>query len=65
MIDKLIERYQNDMIQKTQELIQIPSVFSPSNNPLHPFGKPIHDAFVEPFPIIKFMVEVLLMTKDL
>lgn len=44
MIDKLIERYQNDMIQKTQELIQIPSVFSPSNNPLHPFGKPIHDA---------------------
>ena len=44
MIDKLIERYQNDMIQKTQELIQIPSVFSPYNNTLHPFGKHIHDA---------------------
>lgn len=44
MIDKYIESYKNEIIQKTQELIQIPSVISASNNPLHPFGEPINDA---------------------
>lgn len=44
MIEKYIENHKNEIIQKTQELIQIPSVISPSNNPQHPFGEPIHDA---------------------
>ncbi len=44
MIDKFIENYKNEIIQKTQELIQIPSVISISNHPHHPFGEPINDA---------------------
>lgn len=44
MIDKYIENHKNEIIEKTQELIQIPSVISPSNNPQHPFGEPINDA---------------------
>ncbi len=44
MIEKYIENHKNEIIQKTQELIQIPSVISPSNNPQHPFGEPINDA---------------------
>ncbi len=44
MIDNYIEKHKEELIQKTQELIQIPSVISDSNNPQHPFGKPINDA---------------------
>lgn len=44
MINQLIEKRKKEIIQKTQELIQIPSVISPSSNPLHPFGKKINDA---------------------
>ncbi|MCI8384620.1 MAG: dipeptidase PepV [Clostridia bacterium] len=44
MINDLIENYKNDIIQKTQELIQIPSILSSSEHPLFPFGKPINDA---------------------
>lgn len=44
MINKYIETHKKEILQKTQELIQIPSVLSPSNNPLYPFGKPINDA---------------------
>lgn len=43
MIEKYIEEHKNEIIQKTQELIQIPSVISPSKNPKHPFGKSIND----------------------
>lgn len=44
MIDKYIENHKDEIIQKTRELIQIPSVISDSTNPLHPFGEPINDA---------------------
>ena len=44
MIHKYIENHKNEIIQKTQELIKIPSVISVSNNALHPFGEPINDA---------------------
>lgn len=44
MINKYIENHKDEIIQKTQELIQIPSVFSTSYHPQHPFGKPINDA---------------------
>lgn len=44
MIEKYIEEHKHEMIQRTQELIQIPSVISPSTNPHQPFGKSIHDA---------------------
>lgn len=44
MIDTYIKNHKNEIIQKTQELIQIPSVISSSNNPQHPFGETIHNA---------------------
>lgn len=44
MLEKYIENHKNEIIQRTQELIQIPSVISPSNNPQHPFGESINDA---------------------
>lgn len=44
MIKQYIEKYKEEIIQKTQELIQIPSVISSSDNPLQPFGKSINDA---------------------
>lgn len=43
MIDKYINNNKKEIIKKTQELIQIPSVIS-SNNSKYPFGKPINDA---------------------
>lgn len=44
MLEKYIEKQKDEMIQKTQELIQIPSVISSSTHPQQPFGKPIHEA---------------------
>lgn len=44
MLDKYIENHKDEIIKKTQELIQIPSVISSSNNPQHPFGDAIHNA---------------------
>ncbi len=44
MIKQYIEEHKKEIIQKTQELIQIPSVISPCDNPLHPFGKSVNDA---------------------
>lgn len=44
MINKYIENHKNEIIQKTQELIQIPSVISVSTNPLKPFGESINHA---------------------
>ena len=44
MIHKYIENHKKEIIQKTQELIAIPSVITDSSNPLHPFGEPINDA---------------------
>lgn len=44
MFDEYINKFKNEIILKTQELIQIPSVFSESENPLYPFGKNINDA---------------------
>ncbi len=44
MIEKYIENRKNEIIQKTQELIQIPSVIANSKNPSHPFGDSINDA---------------------
>lgn len=46
MINQYIENKKNEIIQKTQELIQIPSVLSKSTIPVHPFGKPINDALI-------------------
>ena len=39
MIENFIKDNQEDMIKHLQELIQIPSVYSESKNPLMPFGK--------------------------
>ncbi len=44
MLTQYIEEHKNEIIQKTQELIQIPSVISTSSNPHHPFGDSINDA---------------------
>ena len=44
MINKYIENHKDEIIKKTQELIQIPSVISSSSNPQHPFGAPINHA---------------------
>ena len=43
MINKYIDNCKKDIISKTQELIQIPSVIS-NDNSNYPFGKPINDA---------------------
>lgn len=44
MIENYIEKHKSEIIEKTQQLIQIPSVISKSSNPKYPFGKPINDA---------------------
>lgn len=44
MIDNYIKSYKDEIIKKTQELIQIPSVICPSNNSHHPFGESINNA---------------------
>lgn len=44
MIETFIKKYQKKMIQNLQELIQIPSVYSESKNPLIPFGENINKA---------------------
>ena len=46
MIESYIKEHKQEIIKKTQELIQIPSIISPSNNPYYPFGKAIHNALV-------------------
>lgn len=44
MFDKYIENIKDEIINKTVDLIQIPSVYSASTNPLHPFGENINKA---------------------
>ncbi len=44
MLDNYIENNKNEIIQKLQELIQIPSVYKESKNPLIPFGENINKA---------------------
>lgn len=44
MLQKIIENYKPEIIQKTQELIQIPSINSQSPNPYKPFGENIDKA---------------------
>lgn len=44
MIDKYVENYKEEIIKSTQELIQIPSVNSPSSEPNKPFGENINKA---------------------
>ena len=44
MINKYLENNKNEIIKKAQELIQIPSVITKSQNSNYPFGKPINDA---------------------
>ena len=44
MIENFIKENQETMIQNLQELIQIPSVFSKSTNPLMPFGEDANKA---------------------
>lgn len=44
MIEKYIEERKSEIVQKVQELVQIPSVISKSDNPKMPFGKSINDA---------------------
>ena len=39
MLDDYIKNTKEEMIQKLQELIQIPSVYAESKNPLMPFGE--------------------------
>ena len=39
MLDNYIKNTKEEMIQKLQELIQIPSVYAESKNPLMPFGE--------------------------
>lgn len=39
MIDNYIKNHKDEMIQNLQELIQIPSVYAKSKNPLMPFGE--------------------------
>jgi len=43
MLNKYIDNCKKDIIEKTQKLIQIPSVIS-NDNSNYPFGKPINDA---------------------
>ena len=44
MLEKYIEKHKQEIISKTQELIQIPSVYQKSNNPNQPFGESINKA---------------------
>ena len=44
MFNKYIDNMKNEIISKTQELIQIPSVYSESSDPRYPFGKNIQKA---------------------
>lgn len=44
MLENDIENLKEKIIQKTQELIQIPSVYSKSNDPRKPFGENINKA---------------------
>ncbi len=44
MIENYIESKKNEIIKRTQELIQIPSVLSYCKNPSHPFGDSINEA---------------------
>ena len=39
MIKNYIDKFKNEIIEKTQELIRIPSVYSKSDNPHMPFGE--------------------------
>ena len=44
MIEKFINENKEKIIKNLQELIQIPSIYSESNNPQYPFGKNINNA---------------------
>lgn len=44
MFDKYIDNMKNEIISKTQELIQIPSVYSESSDTRYPFGKNLQKA---------------------
>ena len=44
MIEKFIEKNRNEIIEKLQELIQIPSINSKSYEPKYPFGKNVNKA---------------------
>lgn len=44
MLDKYIEQIKQEIINKTQTLIQIPSIYEKSDNPYEPFGKNINKA---------------------
>lgn len=44
MLDNYIENLKDEIIKSTQELIQIPSVYSNINTPSMPFGKNVNDA---------------------
>lgn len=44
MLDNIIENFKNDIINSTQELIRIPSVYEKSNDEKIPFGKNINSA---------------------
>ena len=44
MLEKIIDNYKNEIIEKTQELIRIPSVHYDSENPAMPFGENVNNA---------------------
>ena len=44
MLEEKVQNYKSEIVQKTQELIQIPSVYSKTNNPQKPFGENINTA---------------------
>ena len=44
MFDEYINNLKDEIISETQKLIQIPSVYSKSDNPSHPFGENVNKA---------------------
>ena len=44
MLEEYIEKNKQEIITKTQQLIQIPSVYERTDNPKQPFGKNINKA---------------------
>lgn len=46
MLNDYIDHVKDEIVQKTQELIQIPSVYAKSDDPSKPFGKSINDALL-------------------
>lgn len=44
MLEKYIEEHKQEIIEKTQEIVRIPSVYQKCDNPYHPFGDNVNKA---------------------